>query len=131
MTNYSVNLPNGFELKVTHVGIVHLCSNLILDDVLFVPSFQVNLLSVSRLVSSTNQDVVFSYGECIIQYHSLKTMTGHRKLKSGLYFLELNEVVPMQNTSCNVSTNVMFDLWHHRLGHVSLDRVKHISKIDQ
>ena len=42
-----VKLPNGETAMVTHIGSITLSSNLILHNVLCVPSFSFNLLSVS------------------------------------------------------------------------------------
>ena len=42
-----VALPNGETAMVTHIGSITLSSNLILHNVLCVPSFSFNLLSVS------------------------------------------------------------------------------------
>ena len=49
----TVKLPNGNMVPVTHIGIVKLSSSLILTDVLCVPSFHFNLISVSKLVHSS------------------------------------------------------------------------------
>lgn len=49
--NYPVHIsiPNGNFLKVTHIGSVVLSPTLTLQNVLFVPNFHYNLLSVSKL----------------------------------------------------------------------------------
>ena len=45
-----VYLPNREQALVTHVGIVQVSSTLILTDVLCVPSFTFNLISISKLL---------------------------------------------------------------------------------
>ena len=47
-----VQLPNGELAQVTHIGTVVLSSSLILKNVLCVPSFSFNLLSISSLTQS-------------------------------------------------------------------------------
>lgn len=42
----TVNLPNSYKIKVTHAGRVALFSDLIVNRVLFVPTFKFNLLSI-------------------------------------------------------------------------------------
>ena len=51
--NTFVNLPNGEVASVTHVGIVKIYEHLTLHNVLCVPSFSINLISVSQLAKSS------------------------------------------------------------------------------
>jgi hypothetical protein len=46
--NVSVNLPNGRSVMVTHIGSISVTASLVLIDVLCVPSFDFNLISVSK-----------------------------------------------------------------------------------
>ena len=55
----SVQLPNGSHALVTHIGIVHCSSSLILKDGFHIPSFKFNLLSISQLTNSSNCDSYF------------------------------------------------------------------------
>ena len=52
ITQSIVQLPNGETALVTHIGTVTLSSSLILQNVLYVPSFTFNLLSVSTFTKS-------------------------------------------------------------------------------
>ena len=45
----SIRLPNDDMVKVTHVGIVQVFSSLLLENVLCIPSFSFNLISISKL----------------------------------------------------------------------------------
>ena len=45
----SVRLPNGDMVKVTHIGTVQVSATLILENVLCIPSFSFNLISISKL----------------------------------------------------------------------------------
>jgi len=47
-----VKLPNGQFAAVTHIGTVQISNDLILTDVLCIPSFSFNLLSASKLTKS-------------------------------------------------------------------------------
>ncbi|XP_026426195.1 uncharacterized protein LOC113322310 [Papaver somniferum] len=90
-----VGLPNGVSIQATKIGIVQLNDFLILHNVLFVPQFTCNLLSVSQLLSSShathaqknNISVQFTNSECVIQDHTLRTRIGMGKLMDGLYCL--------------------------------------------
>ena len=47
-----VHLPNGERVLVTHIGTVQLTPTLILENVICVPGFSFNLISVSKLTKS-------------------------------------------------------------------------------
>ncbi|XP_075084997.1 uncharacterized protein LOC142168238 [Nicotiana tabacum] len=48
---YLVSLPNGYKIKITNIGSLTLSPDLILHNVLYVPSFHYNLISVYKLVA--------------------------------------------------------------------------------
>lgn len=52
-------VPNGHHTKVKMKGIIQLTSDIVLYDVLLVPAFQFNLISVSKLTSTLHCDVLF------------------------------------------------------------------------
>ena len=54
-----VHLPKGESTQVTHIGTVVLSSSLTLTNVLYVPSFNFNLLYVSTLTLSQPHCLVF------------------------------------------------------------------------
>lgn len=54
-----VSLPNGYKMKVIQIADVALTPNIILHNVLFVPSFKYNLISVHSLVTSQRCYVLY------------------------------------------------------------------------
>ena len=48
----SVRLPNGDMAKVTHIGTVQVSASLILENVLSIPSFSFNLVSICKLTQN-------------------------------------------------------------------------------
>ncbi|CAN1181509.1 hypothetical protein LINPERHAP2_LOCUS35439 [Linum perenne] len=46
-----VSLPNGESVPITHIGSVMINNRLRLTDVLVIPSFKFNLLSISKLAA--------------------------------------------------------------------------------
>ena len=60
-------LPDGSIKSVTHTGIVTLNSRLILKNVLHVPEFTCNLLSVKALAISANLAFIFLPTYCVLQ----------------------------------------------------------------
>ncbi|XP_075086032.1 uncharacterized protein LOC107767711 [Nicotiana tabacum] len=96
-----VSLPNGYKVKVHLVGSLTLFPNFIIHHVLYVPSFQYNLISVHKLLDQFNRIVLFTITLCAIQALSPKMPLVFGKLDHNLYKLILPPVA--SNTSVNSS----------------------------
>ena len=79
-----VHLPNNAKVTATHIGSVQLNEKLLLKDVLFIPTFGYNLISISKLVSCLNIDVVFTQDLCVIQDTNTKERIGLASTYAGL-----------------------------------------------
>ena len=55
-----ITMPNGKRAPITHSGSMFLRDNIQLHNILYVPSFQYNLLSVSELVRQLLANVIFT-----------------------------------------------------------------------
>jgi GAG-pre-integrase domain len=115
----ALHIGNGSGMKISHIGSSLLTfSNhtLLLHDVLYVPHFTKNLLSLSRLLLDNSILIEFASNSCVIkERHTLKSLL-HLTLISGLYIL------PPQLASSPLAVfgeKVSADLWHMRLGHPS------------
>ena len=127
-----VTLPIGLTTSVTHIGTIQLTPTLLLQNVLFVPSFKFNLLSVSALTKDHNCFVQFLSHSCFIQDLSQGTMIGMGNKFGNLYYLSL-KVSSDCNLSCITPTSTVFvntthlssvhELWHYRLGHPSFTKL--------
>ena len=130
-----VELPNGEAAVVTHIGTIHLSSHITLTNVLCVPSFTFNLLSVSALTKTQPICLVFLSKFCFMQDLTCWSTIGMGQMHDGLYLLQDSSLD--QATTCladflskqpfksfsaacssTLSTN-LFSLWHSRLGHPS------------
>lgn len=89
-----VKLPNGSYAKVTHVGYVYLTPSIKQNNVLCVPSFRYNLISISKFTASNPISAIFTHDSCIFQDQSQKMMIGVAKQHGGLYYFK-----PSQNSS--------------------------------
>lgn len=83
-----LSLPNSFKLNVTHAGSVRILPNLTIDNVLYVPEFTYNLLSVHKLANHLNCTVLFTPSACVLQGHSMKKEQVFGEVVDGLYFLQ-------------------------------------------
>ena len=84
----SVRLPNGDMAKVTHIGTVQLSSILILHNVLCIPSFSFNLISISKLTQHPSCCCIFLSQYCFIQDLQLWKMIGLGRNQGGVYTLQ-------------------------------------------
>lgn len=69
-----VKLPNSLKVLVFQSGYVALLPNLTLQNVLFVPSFNYNLLSVHKLCTQFSSILMFSSLGAILHALSMKTL---------------------------------------------------------
>ena len=136
-----VSLPNGILVSATIYGTIHLSPNFVLTDVLFLPCFKFNLISVTKLTQTLLCKLTFLEDICLIQDFNACKMIGTTKAERGLYILtqavessqssaicnELSNFVS-ENFSCSFSSSLP-NLWHYRLGHSSFDRGQTISEM--
>ena len=129
-------LPSGEKANIVAKGSLPLNSIYYLHDVLCVPTFKVDLMSVSRLTRGLNCSVTFFSHWCVLQDLATRRMIGFGKQRDGLYYLEAlttkktetnSHSSPNHQPTCNLTTSSS-DLWHSRLGHVSHSRLSFIAK---
>lgn len=63
---HSITIPDGRKVMVDLYGDVILMDGIVLKNVLYVPVFQFNLISIHKLCSNLCTNVVFTNGECLI-----------------------------------------------------------------
>lgn len=147
----TVNLPNSYKIRVTHAGKVSLFPDMILDRVLYVPSFKFNLLSVHKFCYQFGCDLIFSAFLCSLQGLSLERPLDLGRLSNGLYLLRSKhypsgqlvggETFFISSTECtsnsspiqSMSTTIYpcQNVWHIRLGHMPLSNMKNIAALPQ
>ncbi|KAL4595556.1 hypothetical protein ACB092_12G100400 [Castanea dentata] len=147
ITQSIVELPNGETASVTHIGTIILSSSLTLYNVLCVPSFTFNLLSVSTITKSHPYCLLFLSTFCFIQDLTCWRTIGVSQTNDGLYLLQsgsthqhssssLAEFLASHNLStvsnsfsAATSANTLSFLWHSRLGHPSDSRLQALSHV--
>lgn len=110
-------LNNGFVLK--------------LERTFYVPSFSRNLVSVSRLVPFGYS---FNFKDTLVELFYNSECVGNGILSDGLYRINLqiesiysSMHVQTGTKRCNINENSSM-LWHRRLGHISIERIKRLVK---
>ncbi|CAN1767205.1 Retrovirus-related Pol polyprotein from transposon RE2 [Linum perenne] len=124
VVNSFVILPNSHKADVTHIGSVHLSNGIKLLDVLLIPSFSFNLLSVSCLLKTNQVCLQFTADACLFQDHSRSRMIGIARLRDGLYRLPHTSDNHAVSSLVSCNSVVSVDLWHMRLGHASLSVIR-------
>lgn len=139
----SIHLPNGDVSKISRIGDIALPNGIVLKNVLGVPTFKYNLLSVNKLSRDSNCQVTFHSGFCVIKDNASRKIKGVGKLQNGLYYLldvpvdsvDMNTLCAAfgdyerRNYSSNLATVESYTLWHNRLGHAPTPKLKLIPAI--
>ena len=90
-----INLPTGETSQISHYGTVNLENELKLKNVIYIPAFKHNILSINKLCEQYECKVVFYKEYCIIQDAVTSKVIGVGKGEQGLYYL-MNE--PLEET---------------------------------
>lgn len=108
-----IRLPDGSVKVVTEAGKVNVMPGIMLDEVLLVPEFKHNLLSVSRLLMKSGMRSCFDRQSYLLQDPITEQVIAKGIIEDGLYKLkkgeEINNVAYSLRTSGIVS-NVKDDL---------------------
>ncbi|CAN1852203.1 Retrovirus-related Pol polyprotein from transposon TNT 1-94 [Linum perenne] len=130
--NVHVYLPNSTKVNVSHIGSVKLPIGPILHNVLLIPDFQFNLISISKLTHDLPVSLTFSSNQCELQDLITNKTIGLASELKGLYHLHnlhKPNTKPISTPSHQVAASINLqhhdiNLWHWRLGHPSNDRLK-------
>lgn len=126
-----VNLPTGATATVTHVKDLICDNSLQLLNVLHVPTFTHNLLSIQKLSVDNNCYVVFLPNEFSIVSTATQKVLCSGTIHNGLYQLlpsassHVATVLKCFTTS-HKSLVEEFTLWYNRLGHALVSKINHI-----
>ncbi|KAL2905899.1 Retrovirus-related Pol polyprotein from transposon RE1 [Bienertia sinuspersici] len=149
-----INLPNGKTSEVAACGAKKLNNGLSLRNIMCIPSFRHNLLSVQKLAEQENYKVLFYPSWCIIQDAKTSEVRGVDRAVRGVYYLinqpvkqvlnkltKYTKVVMKEGKEVNIAGNGelsvptvvdkqkkqnLTTLWHKRLGHAPLERINKI-----
>ncbi|KAL0322188.1 UNVERIFIED_CONTAM: Retrovirus-related Pol polyprotein from transposon RE1 [Sesamum calycinum] len=129
----TIHLPDNSIAQAKECGDIHLSSNLTLTNVLYVPSFKHNLLSVSQLCQSNSVGFLFLTSSCLVQDLKNNNILAVGKQRGRLYYLDTNSFIYASSSqsienhiSCLSSDTELYTLWHKRLGHASPFVLSHI-----
>ncbi|XP_019255165.1 PREDICTED: uncharacterized protein LOC109233756 [Nicotiana attenuata] len=118
-----VLLPNGDVTQVTQIGDSHISDRSTIKEVLYVPQFKFNLLSVSKVTRELRCFASFYPDFCVFQDLFSGKVREIGREREGLYFLQRHgakklTVVALVAAGIKSRTTDI-TLWHKRLGHIS------------
>lgn len=117
VVNSSVTLPDNSFISVKLSGDIRLSSTVVLKDVLYVPVFKFNLLSISKLAQDSRLSISFYLDYFTLQDFSHKTMIGRGRILDDMYVLIPKDLLDF--ASPTYVNKVSLQIWHNRLGHLS------------
>ncbi|KAI5404727.1 hypothetical protein KIW84_051762 [Lathyrus oleraceus] len=79
-----VNLPDGSHITTSMSDSVTVSPSLTLHNVLYIPNFHVNLISIAKLVNNNNCYIHFTADTCQIMHNLSKAMIGTTRMQKGL-----------------------------------------------
>ena len=118
-SDLTVSLPNGTTFPIMHTGTIRLSDTLVLHDVLHVPSFHFNLISVHSLLHRNNCSAYFFLDYCFLQDRSQASMIGKGDVFHTLYILNLQASCSALFPALCGSLSIDGSVWHFCLGHPS------------
>ncbi|KAG8482872.1 hypothetical protein CXB51_023953 [Gossypium anomalum] len=124
-----VRLPTGSSSPITHTGSCTISPDIKLANVLYIPDFRYNLLSISKLTKDLHCFVAFYPHFCIFQDLSSGKMKGIGREQDGLYIFQPSQTVMSPKSASTLGNNLFSTtadsslLWHSRLGHTSISRL--------
>ena len=126
-----VLLPNGNIAQISHKGTCTLDKDQTLQDVLHIPMFKYNLLSVSKLTKDLQCFATFYPDFFLFQDLYTGKVKGIGKVKDGLYILSTKSPTSAISHTCfsTQSANVKSSIWHQRLGHAPIPILNQINAI--
>ncbi|KAF7835748.1 Retrovirus-related Pol polyprotein from transposon TNT 1-94 [Senna tora] len=106
---------------------------LILDRTFYVPSFSRNLISISKLVPLGYS---FEFSNNMFKLFFKSNIVGNGTMSDGLFRVQLQDNTSYDTMHASSSIGIKrcatnensSMLWHRRLGHISLERVKRLVK---
>jgi len=83
-----INLPNGHHVLYEYSSTVVFNKKIYLSNVLYVPNFAFNLISISKITTDFDYKLIFSLNKCDIQDNVTNERIGTVKTTDDLYILD-------------------------------------------
>lgn len=125
----SVALPTRICVKIKGIGHIHLNEYLILNNVLFIPDFRLNLLSISQLTKDLKCRVSFDHSTCLIHDPIKGLMIGHCEEITNLYVLEASSIIGTSTQDLTFQLMLFLILLYGTIGYPSVERITVVTDV--
>jgi hypothetical protein len=122
---FYVTIPTGNTVLVEMMGTIDLSKDITLQNVLLVPKFDCNLISICQLTRDLNCFVTYHPSYCMIQDFATKKKIGLGDVHGGVYVLKQQ----VQGSAFTAHHEDNTALWHARMGHPSPQVMQRISQL--
>jgi hypothetical protein len=120
---FSIITPTWSAVIVESMGNITLDKDITLKDVLFIPDFNCNLISIHKLTRDLDCTVTYDKNYCVMQDLASKRKIGLGDLHDGVYVFRGS----IQGHSFAAAQENTDKLWHSRLGHPSTQALQYLS----
>jgi hypothetical protein len=116
----TIQTADGTSQPIHGVGSIECTPSLCLSSVLHVPSFPVNLLSVSSIIDQFKCIALFDENSCIFQEKRTGRVIGTGVRRNGLWFIDQAESALVADVGAQEREIILL---HRRLGHMSFENL--------
>ncbi|XP_059639379.1 uncharacterized protein LOC132281721 [Cornus florida] len=121
--SHVIHTADGSTMPISHIGTISQ-SQFSMPHIYLVPNLSLNLLSVGQL-TELGLTITFSSNGCVLQDPQAGQIIGTGRKIGRLFELSsLHLPTTTVSATSTLSKTPTFELWHSRLGHASLSRVK-------
>jgi hypothetical protein len=118
----TITTANGSAMTVSYVDSIS-TPNLSVSNVFCVPKLHLNLLSIGQL-TELGLNLFFSFCGCLVQDSRTGQIVGTAHKVGRLFELTSLHFPSSSVSALVIATSASIELWHSRLGHVSLPRIQ-------
>jgi len=104
MNHISIKLPNENQAIANYSESVFINQDHVLDNVLYIPNFTSNLLSVAKLIDNLSYVIIFYSNGCHIKDKNSLKVIGSAKMQGRLYILRIPSYQKPSNQTCQMFT---------------------------
>ena len=127
----TVKLPNNSTVIAEFAGTKIFSESFIIFNVLYIPEFSFNIISIQTLIKDSNCKLIFSCEQCQIHDNHSYKIIGHASMIRGLYYLDENTSNSRDRVFVNTTMNYSkkdINVWHYRLGHPCNNALRQICR---
>lgn len=124
-----LQIGNGMGMHIKHIGFSNFSVSkhtIHLSNILHVPMFTKNLLSLTQLLHDNDLTITFSSNSCVVKDRRTNTILLQAKSLNGLYSFKLPLIINSISPQAFLGECVSAEVCHARFGHPSYFTTLHV-----